>query len=139
VLFRSTAENLPLLQVGGAGDLELYESDNIAIDQFGNELPQFGLYTAHDIEIRRTRRPTMDPPGVDIIPASELEASLYPDVGARSWDRDAQDWRLFSDVVEGRGEIIDSETEAGGYPVFEPTAAPFNADEWDLSTMTRIQ
>jgi len=134
-----TAENLPLLQVGGAGDLELYARDNLAFDQFGNELPQFGLYTVHDIEVRRTRRPTMDPPGVTAIPAADLEASLYPDVGARPWDRDAHDWRILADVVEGRGEIIDSETEVGGYPTAEPTSAPFNADEWDLSTMTRIQ
>lgn len=132
-----TVANLPLLQIGGAGDLELYERDNLAHDIFGAPLPLTGRYTAYDVEIRRTRTPTMDPPNVAILPARDIEAALYADVGARPWDRDDHDWRVLADVVEGRSEIIDSEAEVGGYPVVEPTSAPFVAEEWDLDTMTR--
>ena len=57
--------------------------------------------------------------------------------GARPWDRDPIDARIVDSVGQYTGRIIDSEQDVGGYPVFEPTSAPFNADEWDLATMTR--
>lgn len=41
---------------------------------------------------------------------------------ARPWDSDEHDWRVIADTIEGRGKIIDSEQEVGGYPV--PKVAP---------------
>jgi hypothetical protein len=131
-----TVANMPLLQIGGAGDLELYERDNLAFDIFGEPLPLTGSYTAYPVEVRRTRTPTMSPPHTEILGSGAIEAALYADAGARPWDRDDHDWRVLADVVEGRSEIIDSEAEVGGYPVVEPTAAPFVESEWDLDTMT---
>jgi hypothetical protein len=79
----------------------------------------------------------MNPPYTEIMASGAVEAALYADVGARPWDRDDHDWRVLADVVEGRSEIIDSETEVGGYPVVAPTSAPFDPGAWDLDTMTR--
>ena len=132
-----TAEGLPMLTIGGGGDLELYARDNIAMDQFGVELPFLGRYTSGSAEVRRVSRAAIVAPGVTPLPARDVEASVLLDAGARPWDRDPNDWRVIADVSEGRGAIIDSETEVGGYPIVEPTQAPFNPDEWDLSTMTR--
>lgn len=132
-----TVEGLPLLTIGGTGDLELYARDNIAVDQFGAELPFMGRYTTGAAQIRRVGRPNMVPPGVTPIAAAAVEAELLRDAGARPWDRDEHDWRVIADVVEGRSEIIDSEAEVGGYPAPEPTSAPFNPEEWDLATMQR--
>jgi len=39
------------------------------------------------------------------------------------------------DVVEGRGEIIDSETQVGGYPRDAAARGPFVEAEWNLDTM----
>ena len=39
-------------------------------------------------------------------------------------------------IAEGRGDILDSEDEVGGYPRLEATRAPFREDDWDLATMT---
>ena len=39
-------------------------------------------------------------------------------------------------IAEGRGEILDSEDEVGGYPRLEETRAPFREADWDLATMT---
>jgi hypothetical protein len=60
---------------------------------------------------------------------------LLTSAGARPWDRDAHDVRILADIAEGRGKIIDSEQEVGGYPVQEPTSRPFNPQDWDLDTM----
>jgi hypothetical protein len=59
------------------------------------------------------------------------------DVGARPWDRDSVDLRILANVIEGRGAVIDSQNEVGGYPVQAEAEAKFNAEEWDLRFMTR--
>lgn len=43
--------------------------------------------------------------------------------------------RVLFFIAEGRGEIIDSESEVGGYPEFAATSAPFREQDWDLATM----
>ena len=60
---------------------------------------------------------------------------MLANAGARPWDRDGHDVRVFANAAEGRGGIIDSQSEVGGYPKMEPTARPFDPSLWDMSTM----
>jgi hypothetical protein len=46
------------------------------------------------------------------------------------------DWRVIADTIEGRGKIIDSEQEVGGYPVQLATFKTFDPNEWDMRYMT---
>jgi hypothetical protein len=39
-------------------------------------------------------------------------------------------------IAEGRGDILDSEDEVGGYPQLVPTRATFREADWNLDTMT---
>jgi hypothetical protein len=57
--------------------------------------------------------------------------------GPRPWDRDAIDARIVANVIEGRGEVIDGETDVGGYPAYAETREPFDAKQWNLDDMTR--
>jgi hypothetical protein len=57
-------------------------------------------------------------------------------VGARPWDRDAIDLQLLSDVAEGRGRIVDSETQSSGYPRAAATSRPFDPAAWHLADMS---
>jgi hypothetical protein len=43
-----------------------------------------------------------------------------------------------ADVTEGRGAIIDSESEVGGYPRVAPTRRAFDPKLWDLATMAPL-
>ena len=63
---------------------------------------------------------------------------MLANAGARPWDRDQHDVRVFADVAEGRGEIIDSQEEVGGYPAYEPTARAFDPSLWDMETMKPV-
>ena len=45
------------------------------------------------------------------------------------------DIRVLFFVAEGRGDIIDDETEVSAYPAFKPTRAKLVEDEWNLATM----
>jgi hypothetical protein len=133
-------EHLAFMMIGGAGDVEYYGRDNIAVDQVGEPLRMFGRYTTAPARIIETRQPPVWWEGLAPIPAEQVQVSVLSQVGARPWDRDMRDVLLIAEVAEGRGEIIDHEREVGGYPaVTEATRKPFNPDDWDLRFMTPLR
>ena len=133
-------DRLAFMMIGGAGDVEFYGRDNIAVDQVGEPLRMFGRYTTAPARIIETRRPPVWWEGLTPIPAEQVQVSVLSQAGARPWDRDMRDVLLIAEVAEGRGEIIDNERQVGGYPaVGEPTRKAFNPDDWDLRFMTPLR
>lgn len=131
----STDEGLPFLMLGGNGNLRYYGRDNIAVDRHGNALPMFGRYGETRAQLIEERKPVSWPEGLAVIPTRDVETHLLATAGARPWDRDADDIRVLFFVAEGRGKIIDDEREVSGYPVQQPTRAPFVEGDWHLATM----
>jgi hypothetical protein len=131
----STPSDLPFLMLGGAGDLDYHGRDNVAVDQHGRPLPMLGRYTTSSARVIEHAEPLDWPVGLTALPAAEVENWVLANAGARPWDRDAHDVRVLADAAEGRGKIIDSEAEVGGYPKVEPTRREFDPDLWDLETM----
>lgn len=80
---------------------------------------------------------TVWPNGLTPMPAADVKEHVLNNAGAFPWDRDELDEQLVAAVRAGNGKIIDSEVEAGGYPVVTPVYRKFNAEEWNLLTMTR--
>ena len=134
---QSTVDKLPLVTIGGSGDVALYERDNVAVDRFGNPLPMRGLYTNAPIKVLKLAVPTI--PGVAPMPASQVQDYVVKNAGARNWDRDHEDARVVADTIEGRGYIIDSQAEWGGYPKEGPAWQAFDASKWNLEDMTVIR
>lgn len=133
-------DQLAFMMIGGAGDVEYYGRDNIAVDQVGEPIRMFGRYTTSPARIIQTRRPPVWWEGLTPMPAEDVQRAVLSQVGARPWDRDMRDVLLIAEVAEGRGEIIDHEREVGGYPaVVEATRKPFNPDDWDLRFMTPLR
>lgn len=130
----STPHDVALFMLGGSGDIELYEDDNVAVDRIGNPIPKFGRYTTSAARVIPMPKPAL-PYGVKLIASVDVQDSVIRNAGARPWDRDKVDARIVADTIEGRGEIIDSENQVGGYPHYEPTHQPFNEKDWDLATM----
>src|SRR3954470_3739075 len=131
---QSTVDKLPLITVGGSGDLALFERDNIAVDRFGVPLPMRGIYTNSPIRILKLPEPAL--PGVKPLPASQVQDYVIKNAGAFNWSRDHEDGRVVADTIEGRGYSIDSQSEWGGYPKDPATFRAFDASKWDLDTMT---
>ena len=131
---QSTVEGLPLVTVGGSGDVAIYEQDNIAVDRWGRPLPMRGLYTTTPIRILKLPAPKI--PGVTPLPARQVQDYVINNAGARNWDRDHEDARVVADTIEGRGYIIDSQSEWGGYPKPAPTYQAFDPSGWNLDDMT---
>lgn len=132
----STDEGLPLLMLGGDGDLRLWSHDNVAVDRHGGDLPMFGRYGVTRARLVEADRAHVWPEGLDVIATPDVETHLLAYAGARPWDRDDHDIRVLFFIAEGRGEIIDDERQVGGYPaVAAPVRAPFVEAEWNLDTM----
>lgn len=131
----STPEDVAFIMIGGDGNLELYERDNLYMDSLGRPLERLGRYTSSGAAITGAPAPLDLPEGLTPLAASAVEKHVLANAGARPWDRDAHDVRLLADVAEGRGMIIDSQEQVGGYPEMEPTARPFDPSKWNLDTM----
>lgn len=134
-----STEELAFFMIGGSGDLDLYMDDNIAVDRIGRPIPQVGRYTTAPIRLNMLRRAPDLPFGVRLLPAEQVQDHVVLHAGARPWDRDDIDRRIVANVIEGRGAIIDSEQEVGGYPIVPEVRAPFVESDWDLDTMEPLR
>lgn len=127
---------IALLMVGGSGDLDVFMQDNLAVDLLGEKtIPMTGRYTTAPIEVAELKKAPELPFGVKPLPSAQVQDAVIAGAGATPWDRDLVDRRIVADVIEGRGEIIDSQQEVGGYPKYEPTRKAFVEAEWNLDTM----
>ena len=60
--------------------------------------------------------------GLTILPSSQVEAWVRGTAGARPADRDAVDLRFLTEEQTRTGQLRNSQTDVGGWPVLTPTA-----------------
>jgi hypothetical protein len=115
-----------------SGPLELYLKDNLAVNRDHQPAPMTaGTFT-------RLEQAPLWPEGLTPLPAEKVKDYVAKNVGARPWDRDPIDQRIVRAALAGTGKIINSEQEAGGYPIRPATSAPFKPEEWNLETLTPL-
>lgn len=134
-----STEALAFFMIGGSGDIDLYADDNLAVDRIGKTVPQQGSYTTTPVKVNALKTAPKLPFGVKVLPSKQVQDSVVASAGARPWDRDDVDRRIVADVIEGRGKIIDSEAEVGGYPKHKETRQTFVPEDWDLDTMEPLK
>ncbi|MFT3808173.1 pectate lyase family protein [Arenimonas sp.] len=134
-----STEDVAFFSMGGSGDLDLYLEDNLAVDRLGNALPQRGSYTTAPVRIDIATKAPALPFGVRLLPSREVQDAVVANAGARPWDRDDVDRRILADTIEGRGRIIDSQDQVGGYPKQAETRQAFVPADWDLATMEPLK
>lgn len=127
---------LAFFMIGGSGDIDLYLEDNLAVDVIGEPtIPMIGRYTTAPARVNLLDAPPPLPFGVELLPSAQVQDAVIARAGATPWDRDPIDRRIVADVIEGRGDIIDSQEQVGGYPDYPETRRPFVESEWNLDTM----
>lgn len=127
---------LAFFMIGGSGNIDLYLGDNLAVDVVGEPtIPMVGRYTTAPVKVNLLKMPPALPFGVSLLPSAQVQDSVIEKAGATPWNRDPIDRRIVADVVEGRGDIIDSQDQVGGYPKYAPTQRAFVASDWNLDTM----
>lgn len=136
---RST-EELAFFMIGGSGDVDLYAEDNLLVDRIGNKNVQaIGSYTNAPVEVNALKAAPALPFGVRPLPSAQVQDAVIETAGARPWDRDPIDRRIVADVIEGRGGIIDSQDQVGGYPKYAETRKAFVESDWNLDTMEPLK
>ena len=130
-----STEDVAFFTVGGSGDVDVYLDDNLAVDRLGNPLPQLGRYTTTPIGVDAMKPAPEVPFGVTLLPSAQVQDAVIANAGARPWDRDDVDRRILADTIEGRGRIIDSQEQVGGYPQQKETRQAFVPADWNLDTM----
>jgi len=132
----STDRAIAFFMLGGEGDVELYQADNIATGLDGRPLPMLGRYRNASGRIIDVDKSVAMPADIEALAASAVSETVLAHAGARPWDRDIVDRRLVDEVRSGGGRIIDGEGDAGGYPPIAPaTRHAFVEAEWNLATM----
>jgi hypothetical protein len=124
-----TRTNLALLRNNTNTPLELYLEDNLAFDRQQKPVAK----TTGEFHKLETR--PFWPEGLTPLPASKVKEFVAREAGSRPWDRDLIDQRIVQAALAGRGKIIDSETDVGGYPQRPATTAPFQESDWNLEHM----
>jgi hypothetical protein len=124
--------SIPLCKINN-GPCEVYLSDNIALNRSGSNVQQ---YKGDETKIV-SYKPVWSA-GINQIRSSKVKNYVIRNAGARPWDRDTVDKRIIREVLEGKGKIINSENEVGGYPVINQTNQKFVEQEWNLEQMIKI-
>ena len=125
-----TRSNLALLRNNPDTPLELYLEDNLAFDR---QQKSVAMTTG---EFNRLATRPFWPDGLTPLPASKVKEFVAREVGSRPWNRDPIDQRIVKSALAGKGKIIDSEAEVGGYPQRPATKAAFKDADWNYEDMT---
>ena len=127
-----------MLMIGGIGDVSIHRSGNQALDKWGNNMPIFGRYTSDDSQFIEADNLHFPVDGLRLMLAKDVEAHVLAFAGARPWDRDKHDVRILADTAEGRGEIINSQEQVGGYPKVPLREKRVDLKGWDLNIMAPL-
>jgi hypothetical protein len=123
-----TKEGLALVMIGGDGPLELFLEDNLTRDRAGQPVAPYVITTPDSKTVGVKVLPSAPawPKGFRARPAVEVKDDVLKNAGARPWDRDEVDQRIVRQVREGKGKIIDSQEQVGGYPKAVMTTRKLN-------------
>lgn len=115
----------------GRGVIALLETADAKYYAEGNAVGELPLFDRMEDNGRRlvtiVDAPFPAPP-VTVTPAAELFETVLRSVGASLPVRDAVDARIIEEARTGRGSVIDSTKQVGGWPVYGGGAAPADRD-----------
>ncbi len=124
-----------IFSVGGHATW-LYVADNY-LDALQTSPPDQWALVNNKIEHNKRQKPFVVAPVTGHEP-TELYEKVLASCGATRPKRDAVDTRLVAQVRSGRGQLINSQQEVGGWPTLRSAAAPQDKDhdgmpdEWEL-------
>ena len=82
-------------------------------------------------------KPVFADSGLKVDPVEKVREQVLKEAGAILPQRDAVDVRIVEDVRKGTGQIIDSQKQVGGWPIYQTGEAPPDSDndgmpdEWE--------
>ncbi len=95
-------------------------------------------WTASAIEAQARARLPFPAPAIATVPSKQVLTLLLAEAGATRPHRDAVDRRILELIHQGKGLLIDSQEDVGGWPTLEVAAPPPDSDQdgmpddWEL-------
>lgn len=117
---------------------KLYTENNIILESSNQQFPE----VAGEYEV--LEHPSKLSLEHKAMPTEKVVDYVLENAGARPADRDPIDHRIIRTVYGGRGKIIDSQEEVGGYPNYESTYRALeipaeNIEEWIQSFTQAVE
>jgi hypothetical protein len=123
----NTRKGLPLIRHSNTGvTADAFVEDNVALDAAGQPA---AIMTD---SIRTLAEKPVWPTGLQALPAAQVRESVLAHAGARPKERDDVDERIVADLRLGKGRIIDSQNDVGGYPTTQATRRALDIPATDI-------
>jgi pectate lyase len=119
------------IHIGAESDIQFYLRDNVmeGNDALTADNAKFvdALEINGKVQARIVDKP-FDAPPVAAVSALFAYRQVLAAVGACKPARDSADARIINNVLEGKGKIINSQKDVGGWPDLKSTPAPADSD-----------
>jgi pectate lyase len=115
----------------------IYFTDNYGRDRMSDEIDDWILVDGN--RQWKVDEPALPLSGITISTPNEIYETILNRAGANYPHYDAVDTRIIQDVKNNSGEIIDSQTEVGGWPEYQEGEPPVDSDNdgmpdaWELT------
>jgi hypothetical protein len=130
-----TKPDRPLVEVRNDGVVELYFEDNLTRDRAGKPVKPYAIASeSKTVGVKELKTRPQWPASLRALPAAQVKEDVLAHAGARPWDRDEVDQRIVRQVREGKGKIIDSQEQVGGYPHATTTTRRLDVPATDVDT-----
>jgi pectate lyase len=130
------------IHIGAESDMQFYLRDNVMVgnDALTADNAKFvdALEINGKVQARIVEKP-FDAPPVATVSARDAYTMVLAAVGACKPVRDSVDARIIKDVIEGKGKIINSQKDVGGWPDLKSAPAPVDSDhdgmpdQWEIA------
>jgi polygalacturonase/rhamnogalacturonyl hydrolase YesR len=126
-----TKKNMYLLY----GNLLAWHKDNHIYRSAVDPKSKYNREYVVSPEVESLAQPPLHPVGYTPLPADRTVAHVLENAGARPKERDPIDQRIVRDLKSGKGKLLNSQNEVGGYPDYPPVYRPLsvpenNIEEW---------
>jgi pectate lyase len=128
------------IHIGAESDIQFYLRDNVVMGNDALTENNAKFIDALEIngkpQVRIVDKP-FDAPPIAAVSAQDAYKAVLATVGACKPVRDSVDTRIINNVREGKGKIINSQEEVGGWPKLKSMPAPADSDhdgmpdEWE--------
>lgn len=110
------------------GKLSAYQKNNKILRNVNDKQGYKPEYVVSP-DVEELDTPPVNAEHYGIIDANEVAYNVLNTAGARPKMRDAIDSRIIDDIKSGKGKIINSQEEVGGYPDYQPVYRPLSIPE----------
>lgn len=116
--------------ISGRGGV--FAEDNLAYNLRNLKSPLKGQFVYFDNRVTKLQEKPVWDDSLTVLPASKVYEYTLLHAGAFPKQRDSVDARIIEDIRNGKGKILNSQSEVGGYPQYQEVRRPLEVPTNDV-------